>query len=124
MMTMSYDLVFWCDESPGERDPQLVYEALLEDRQVVGLDDFEVPATLEALATRFPEIVHVANRAAVWEEATGAGVIEFAWSDQHLMATARGDVGKDEINAIIDICVDVGGARLYDPQIGQRFDSI
>ncbi len=50
--------------------------------------------------------------------------MEFSWSPQHLVATARGNIENDDMNGTIDICVDVGGARLYDPQTGERFDSL
>jgi len=122
---MSYDLAFWCDPIAGQRDPQAVYESLQGGQAVEGLGDFSLDATLASLAARFPGMdVTSANRFTAWERSDNSAVIEFSWSSQHLVATARGDVGNDDMNAIIDICVDVGGARLYDPQTGERFDSI
>ena len=121
---MGYDLAFWCDPQPSERDAQAVYETLLDGREADGLGAFAVEATLAELAQRFPGMTHEAPGYAVWERGDDAAVIEFSWSAQHLVATARGTVSNDELNAIVDICVDVGGGRLYDPQTGERFDSV
>ena len=109
---MSYDLAFWCDPKPAGRDAQVVYETLVDGREVEGLDTFEVEATVAALALRFPGMSRAASGCAVWERGDGAAAVEFAWSRQHLVATARGKVSNDEMNAIVDICVGVGGARL------------
>lgn len=126
---MGYDLAFWCDDNPSERDPQAVYEALLAGRQVEGLGAFRLDAALAALAQRFPGMhgdgaaAAQVGKYASWDRADGAAAVEFSWSPQHLLATARGAVSNDEMNAIIDICVGIGGARLYDPQTGERFDA-
>lgn len=121
---MSYDLAFWCDPTPAGRDAQVVYETLMDGREVEGLDALEVDATVAALTHRFPGMSRDAPGCAVWERGDGSAVVEFAWSRQHLVAMARGSVSNDEMNAIIDICLRVGGARLYDPQTGERFDTI
>jgi hypothetical protein len=56
-----------------------------------------------------------------WEGPNHETVFEFNWSPQNLMATARGRYSNDQMNVIIDIGIEVGGGRLYDPQTGERF---
>ena len=119
---MAYELAFWSDPHPEERDPKAVYLALGGETLVEGLGDFAVEATLVALADLFPGLAATgATGRADWEGNDAS--VEFSWSPQHLIAIPRGDVSTDQVNAIIDTCIEVGGARLYDPQTGERFDS-
>jgi hypothetical protein len=123
---VSYDLVFWRDPRGERPDPAGIFRAILDGRPVPDLDQLPVEATLRALAKRFPGVepspAHEPGYA-VWESPDMDAVIEFSWSSQHLMATARGDVMNEQMNSIIDICVQVAGARLYDPQVNERFDT-
>jgi hypothetical protein len=122
---VSYDLAFWRDPRSERPDPAGIYNALLDGRTVPDLDEFAVEPTLRALAERFPGLeLAPAGEAgyAVWEGPGREAVVEFSWSSQHLTATARGNVTRQQMNSIIDICVHVAGARLYDPQVNERFD--
>jgi hypothetical protein len=126
VVCVSYDLVFWRDPRSERPDPEGIFHALVDGRPVPGLDQLAVEATVRALAERFPGVEPPPAGEAgysVWEGPDMQAVIEFSWSPQHLMATARGGVTKEQLNWIIDICVDVAGARLYDPQVNERFDS-
>ena|SRR5689334_5080269 len=122
---MSYDLVFWRDQRSLRPDPVGIYEALLAGQAVPDLDQLAIEPTLRALAERFPGIQPSPSGEtgrAVWEGPNLETVIEFEWSPQHLLAITRGSCTNEQMNVIIDICVGIGGARLYDPQINERFD--
>jgi hypothetical protein len=123
---VSYDLMFWRDQRDQRPAPASIYHALLAGRLAPDLGQLAIEPTLQALAERFPGIEPPpAGKAgnAVWWSPDLKAVIEFSWSSQHLLAITRGDCTNEQLNSIINICVGVGGARLYDPQINERFDS-
>jgi hypothetical protein len=121
---VSYDLVFWRDERSLRPDPVGIYEALLAGQVVPDLGQFAIEPALRALAGHFPGIQPSGETGhAVWESPSLETVIEFSWSPQHLLAITRGGRTNEQVNVIIDICVGIGGARLYDPQVNERFDS-
>ena len=123
---MSYDLVFWRDQRSLRPDPMGIYKALLAGQVVPDLDQFAIEPTLRALGELFPGIQPSPSGEtghAVWESPNLDAAIEFEWSSQHLIAITRGRCTNEQMNAIIDICLGIGGARLYDPQINERFDS-
>jgi hypothetical protein len=122
---MAYDLAFWTDTRTDRPAPSAVHDALAGGGSVDGLGPFDALAMLDALAERFPGMQPPPTEAtgqAAWEAPDGQTVFEFTWSPQHLVATARGRFDGDQMNAIIDAGVDIGGGRLYDPQTGERFD--
>ena len=123
---MSYDLVFWTDNRAIRPDPNMVYQALLNEQSVEDLGSFDTSAVLSALRSYFPGFEPGAEStgSAFWEAVDASSVFEFSWSDQHLLATARGRYTNDQMNSIIDVCIEVGGGRLFDPQTGERFDSV
>jgi hypothetical protein len=122
---MSYDLAFWTDPRPERPEPQTVYKDLLDGLVVDGLGQFETRVALRALAEHFLGFAPPSDESgtAYWESPDGRSVFEFSWSPQYLLATARGQYTNEQMNNIIDVCVDLGGGRLYDPQTGERFDS-
>jgi len=121
---VGYDLAFWSDKRRLRPQPRKVYAKLVEGQRVRGLDNFAAAEVVAALSDRFPGMVTDGSGYGSYELPSGAGVFEFSWSAQHLVVSARGSVSDDEMNAVIDICVDIGGARLYDPQTDERFDSV
>lgn len=121
---MAYDLVFWTDTRADRPEPKHIYTELVSGRAVEGLGHFDTPALLRALSDAFPAMVPSPTEAtgsAAWEAPDGKTVFEFTWSPRHLLATARGRYSDDQMNAIIDLGIDVGGGRLYDPQTDERF---
>ena len=91
-----------------------------------GLGPFDTRAVLEALGVKFPGLTPPPTApvgAAAWEAQDNSTVFEFSWSPQHLVATARGRYTNDQMNDVVNTCIEVGGGRLYDPQTGERFDS-
>ena len=123
---MSYDLAFWTDSRANRPDPQQVYDDLQGGATVEGLGPFDSQAALEALGEKFHGLTPLPTNTVgttAWEAPDNSTVFEFSWSPQHLVATARGRYTNDQMNDVIDICIEVGGGRLYDPQTGERFDS-
>ena len=122
---MAYDLAFWNDPRTERPEPKVIYAELVGGGTVEGLAPFNAAAMLDALAQEFPGVTPSPVAAAgttAWEDPDASAVFEFTWSPQHLVATARGSFTGDQMNAIIDLGVDVGGGRLYDPQTDERFD--
>jgi hypothetical protein len=122
---MAYDLAFWVDVRDVRPEPNDIYQRLVDGQAVDGLGRFNTRSALAELATRFPGLVPPDGETGwtVWEAPDASSVFEFAWSSQHLIVTARGAYTSDQMNWIIDVSVDVGGGRLYDPQTRERFDS-
>ena len=123
---MSYDLAFWTDPRPTRPEPQQIYDQLQGGATVDGLGSFDTRAALERLSGRFPGLTPpptTPTGATTWEAPDNSTVFEFSWSPQHIVATARGHYTNDQMNDVIDICIELGGGRLYDPQTGERFDS-
>jgi hypothetical protein len=122
---VAYDLAFWTDPRPIRPEPQQVYDQLQSGGTVDGLGHFDTPAALEALGEKFPGLTPPPTASAgatAWEAPDRSAVFEVSWSPQHLIATARGRYTNDQMNQVIDVCIEVGGGRLYDPQTGERFD--
>ena len=121
---MSYDLVFWTDTRADRPRPQEIYAALIAGETVPGLGEFDTAAVLRSLGEVFGGFAGSGpSGQEYWESPDGETVLEISWSAQHLLVTARGDYSDDVLNSVIDVGLDVGGGRLYDPQTGERFDS-
>jgi hypothetical protein len=123
---VSYDLAFWTDLRPIRPEPQQVYDQLQSGATVDGLGPFDTRAVLVVLGEKFPGLTPPPSAPAgttAWKASDNSTAFEFTWSPQHLIATARGRYTNDQMNEIIDVGIEVGGGRLYDPQTGERFDS-
>lgn len=119
---VAYDLAFWAGPRTS-REPSSIYMDLLNGQEVPGLRPFAISEVLNELQARFPGLrAPLGAGQANWESNPPGAVFEFSWSQQHLLATARGTFTNDQMNSIIDVCVTVGDARLYDPQTNERFD--
>lgn len=120
---MSYDLAFWAGPR-SSREPASIYQDLMDGHAVDSLGTFATAPVLAALEAKFPGLSAPLEAGQAFWESNPAGVMfEFFWSEQHLVAMARGQFTNDQMNAVIDVCVSVGGGRLYDPQTDERFDS-
>ena len=127
---MSYHLAFWRDLRDARPDPHGIYEALLTGQGVDGIEPLDLEPLLAGIAERFPldRTPGLDEGYAVWTRNDDAdadridAVIEFWWSPLHLLADARGNDTPDDLNAVIDLAVDIADTRLYDPQTGERFD--
>lgn len=121
---MAYDLVFWTDLRGARPDPKVIYQALLDEQPVEGLGPFQTSQVLAALSGYFPGLTpsNDAVGSTVWEAPDASSIFEFSWSPQHLLAVAHGTYSDEQMNSIIEVCVEIGGGRLYDPQTDERFD--
>jgi hypothetical protein len=121
--SLAYDLVFWLQDQVATSDEaSLAYEALCEQRPVLGLLPFPVEEFLARLATVFPDAVREPNGErewVVWESNNSDASFQVEWSPVHVLATLRPLV-EDHGNRLIEIAAEFN-APLYDPQIGERF---
>jgi hypothetical protein len=120
---MSYDLVFWRQDGPIDAPPETIYERLLEGNRVDGLLELRIESILTALLGGFPGAVREPNGAGEWIDWTADGrnaSFQAEWSPQYVVVSCRGTT-NEEMNRLIDIGV-AHDCRLYDPQVGERFD--
>ncbi|TWE11727.1 hypothetical protein [Rudaeicoccus suwonensis] len=117
---MGYDLAFWKGPRTA-RKPEAIYIDLQNGVAVPDVEALSMADVLSALETAFAGLERLdEHQQAFWDPADQKTVIEFAWSEQHFVATARGAYTNEQLNTIIDVGTSVG-ARLYDPQVDVRF---
>lgn len=115
---MSTTLVFW--RGGDALDPNETYQLLNEGRQVDTVTDLVADDVEATLRTGLPGWTHDANLLQPpGAPAGGTPAIDVMIGAQHVVFTAYGATG-DQLNEIIDAMLELG-LRLYDPQLGERF---
>ena len=114
---MSYDLSFWRYKPGVRHDHQAVYTQLSDGGDVEGLEDLPINTIVARIAQVFSDGWERLSDD-VWES-EGAGFQVFT-TKQYFAVTCYGVEGED-MNKFIDVLTDFE-CRLYDPQVGRRFD--
>ena len=119
---MSYDLCFWREQPGRRRDSHEVFKALIEGQQVEGLLPFPVERFLGAVTEAFPSAAREPDDdLLMWEAPDKRSSFQIEWSALHVSIALR-SVSKEDGNRLVEIAADCG-APLYDPQVGERFDT-
>ncbi len=116
---MSYDLVFWKQTSACTKPPLEIYEALMEEQHVGGLEPLPISAIVSRVEQRFSSLTR--DGGLVFWDDEERGMFELYVSDQHVHFCCRQLINED-MNTIIDIAAEFG-CPLFDPQLNQRFHS-
>lgn len=105
---------------PGRR-PRSTYRALIEEREVEGIEPFPIGEFVAGLAAAFPEArrKQPTSTEIFWLDANDALIFEVYWSDGYALAMMR-PLNDSVANRIIDVGQLVD-APLYDPQVNERF---
>ena len=119
---MSYDLVFWRQESMMTQTTETTYQALCNDEHVEGLSTLPIEAFLTKLMSAFPGTVKVVGdqrQLLRWLSPNEEDAFRVTWSEQHVRVSCH-HLGLNEVNEIVDIAKSFG-CPLYDPQTKERF---
>ena len=115
-----YELVFWKYEDEVYLNHQLVYEALLEEQTVEGLEELPVQVILNGLATVFSGWEKVDENS--WKNIKGKGAFQIKTTPQSIQIDCYGTEGKT-MNLLADTLEEFK-CPLYDPQVPQRYDEM
>jgi hypothetical protein len=116
---VSYDLVFWRQLGRVSESAAEVYARLLRGEAVPKVADLPVPAILESVRDRFPSLT--ADGGLTYWDGGDAGLFEFHPMSKCVSFTCRG-ASAETMNTLINLMIGYK-CRLYDPQLGKRFDS-
>lgn len=113
-----YELLFWKYEDELYLNNQEVYEALIEQERVEGLQELPVATILNRIANVFSN----------WEKedefsyknTQGKGAFHIITTPQSIQINCYGTVGTD-MNKLCDILEEYK-CPLYDPQVPMRYD--
>ncbi|MGZ9675314.1 hypothetical protein [Flavobacterium sp. GNP001] len=115
-----YELVFWKYEDEVYLNHQLVYEALLEEQTVEGLEELPVQVILNRLATVFSSWEKVDENS--WKNTKGKGAFQVKTTPKSIQIDCYGTEGKT-MNLLADTLEEFK-CPLYDPQVPQRYDEM
>lgn len=99
-------------------DHQAAYEQLSDGNNVDGLEDLPIDQIRARIAQSFTQSWQQIDKN-TWEGETGA--FQLFTTHQFFRVTCYG-LSRDAMNSIIDVLVEFR-CPLYDPQVGERFDS-
>lgn len=117
MTAMIYDLTFWNQQEPCDRDPLQIYAALRRREQVPGLVELPVPEILASLKVVFPDFD---PGQPLTSAHPGGASFDTTWSNQHFRFRVREGLVEAK-NKLIGILSGFG-CPLYDAQLGRRYN--
>lgn len=115
-----YELVFWKYSEGIYLNAQIVYEALLEEEIVDGLEPLPIGVIMNRIASVFSKWERVDENS--WKNPNGKGAFQVKTTSQSVQIDCYGTEGKS-----MDILVGVleeYKCPLYDPQIPERYDEM
>ena len=115
-----YELVFWKYLEGVYLNHQIVYEALMEEETVEGLETLPVGVIINRIASVFSKWERVDDNS--WKNPNGKGAFQVKTTSQSVQIDCYGTEGKS-----MDILVGVleeYKCPLYDPQIPERYDDV
>lgn len=115
-----YELVFWIYKEGIYHNNHLVYEALVEEQLVEGLEELPVEIISNRIAALFSDWERVDSVS--WKNNSGVGAFQIKTTSQSYKIDCYGTNGKtmDKLVAILEEFK----CPLYDPQVPQRYDGI
>ena len=115
-----YELVFWKYLEGIYLNHQEVYEALMDEQSVAGLEELPVEVIMNRIASVFSKWERVDENS--WKNPQGKGAFQVKTTPQSVQIDCYGTEGKS-----MDILVGVleeYKCPLYDPQIPERYDEV
>ena len=115
-----YELVFWKYKEGVYLNAQIVYESLMEEEMVEGLEELPVGVIVNRIASVFSKWERVDDNS--WKNPKGKGAFQVKTTSQSVQIDCYGTEGKN-----MDILVGVleeYKCPLYDPQIPERYDEV
>ena len=115
-----YELVFWQYQEGVYLNHQLVYEALLEQEMVEGLEELPVNVILNRIASVVSSGEKVDENS--WKNSNGKGAFQVKSTPQSILIDCYGTEGKTM--ELLSSTLEEFKCPCYDPQVPVRFDEI
>ena len=115
-----YELVFWIYQDGIYLNHHLVYESILEEELVEGLEDLPTTVILNRINTLFSKWERVDENS--WKNNNGSGAFHVRTTSQSIKIDCYGTEGKTMdvlVNALEEF-----KCPLYDPQVPERYDGV
>ena len=115
-----YELVFWRYLDGFYLNHQEVYEAIIEQQEVAGLEELPTTVILNRINSVFSKWEKVDENS--WKNPTGKGAFQVEVTPKSVQIDCYGTEGKT-----MDILVDTMAefkCPLYDPQVPERYDEM
>jgi hypothetical protein len=113
-----YELIFWNYKEGIYLNHHLVYEAILDNEIVDGLEELPVDVILNRIANVFSDWEKVDD--ASYKNPSGVGAFHIRTNSQSIKIDCYGTQGKT-MDKLVDI-MDEYKCPLYDPQVPERHD--
>ncbi|PXY40835.1 hypothetical protein DMB65_11390 [Flavobacterium cheongpyeongense] len=115
-----YELLFWRYLNEIYLNNQEVYEALIENQQVDGLEILPVQVILNRIDSVFSQWEKVDENS--WKNKTGKGAFQIITTPQSIKIDCYGTEGKT-MNKLVELLEEFK-CPLYDPQVPERYDEM
>ncbi len=115
-----YELFFWKYQDGIYLNHHLVYEALVEQEIVEGLEEIPVQVILNRIASVFSNWEKVDENS--WKNKSGKGAFHIKTTPQSIQIDCYGTEGKT-MNLLSDTMEEFK-CPAYDPQVPQRYDEM
>ena len=115
-----YELVFWIYQDGIYLNHHLVYESIVEEELVEGLEDLPTTVILNRINTLFSKWDRVDKNS--WKNNNGPGAFHVRATSQSIKIDCYGTEGKTMdilVNALEEF-----KCPLYDPQVPERYDGV
>ena len=113
-----YELVFWKYVEGVYLNNHLVYEALLNNQVVIGLEEIPVSIILNRIQNVFSDWDKIDENS--WNNTKGSGAFQIKVTNQSIKIDCYGTQGK-HMDLIVNVLEEFN-CPLYDPQIPIRHD--
>ncbi len=115
-----YELVFWQYQEGVYLNHQLVYEALLEQEMVEGLEELPVTVILNRITSVFSSWEKVDENS--WKNSNGIGAFQVKTTPQSILIDCYGTEGKTM--ELLASTLEEFKCPCYDTQVPVRFDEM
>lgn len=115
-----YELLFWKYQDGIYLNHHLVYEAIIEEQEVEGLEELPVTVILNRINTLFSQWEKVDENS--WKNNKGKGAFQIKTTPQSVQIDCYGTEGKI-MNQLVDALAEFN-CPLYDPQVPERYDEM
>ena len=115
-----YELVFWKYLEGVYLNHQIVYEALMEEETVEGLETLPVGVIINRIASVFSKWERVDDNS--WKNPNGKGAFQVKTTSQSVQIDCYGTEGKS-MDVLVGVLEEYK-CPLYDPQIPERYDEV
>lgn len=115
-----YELLFWKYTDGIYLNHHLVYEAIIEQQEVEGLEELPTAVILNRINSLFSKWEKVDENS--WKNSNGKGAFQIKTTSQSIQIDCYGTEGKT-MDLLVDALAEFK-CPLYDPQVPERYDEM